>query len=641
MFIWVTVAVVLLPLAFNYMQTPLDRPGIRYPMILFGLLLVVFASITTFVEQRKKQKANDNESLASKTLKFCFIPGGELFSEDMKNALERPNAADVSKCAMILLLAIVFGSGLLSFTAILPMQWPVFADWYTKDNKILWVGVYALAALWFLIFTAVINTLVWIAIRQGYHIRITDQLESLTTFFGLSSSHGKTAYGSDFWCQLSGQLDHVYGHKTWSGSKMYDLLQMIQDRKKEMGTSQWFLLQFASDALDHHVLDDPVGITFTYKDEDEYSKFLAATMRYCSQSMIWIVDKTDFHKKIFPVMVREVTLSIAAELTDIGDLIRDALEKLRDHYVKNKPILPHSDHFCKRYCTSYADHKIMCKNVSEPDKNCMYTTWDAVLEGYLVHWANDVLKKGVAEICNIDHENITKRCKKRESDRFPYPHLRKFYEHPVPKARIIEISDIQGWQTFGSSVRSRLVLEQFVAHLDIDCSGYSDIDLIDALAAHYIQNSLKLMCLIKNASDSDELQENKKKARRHIFLNAWKLFEHFSNSNTNHRVVGFAIVEGMITSESSIKKVLIKEKDKNKDNTTDKLHLDLGIYDQHVMVNSMPGEGRKRKVLWSILPKSVSVFAGLDPSPSSEEKHDEVLALKDFMTFLMEVNDNV
>jgi hypothetical protein len=628
--IWLTLVIILFLLGFTFWHTPSDRPGVRYPIVAFGIFLTLFATKTSQGKKKTniEQEPITDESLAAQTIKFCFVPGGELFSDDMKNALERPNAADVSKCALILLLAIVFGSSFLSFTTILTGTWPVFNDWYTTANQMLWLSVYSMSALLFVIFSGMINALVWVSIRQGYHINITEQLESITNYFAVPHSKEEDENRAEFWCQLSGKLDHIYGHKTWGGRKMYNLLNKIQDRKEEMGTSQWFLLQFAADALDHHVLDNKVGITFTYDNDREYSKFLEESMGYCTKSMIWVVDRKDFHQKLFPVIVREVLLSLASHLTSQNDPILKSLNQLKDRASEEGgKISPHSIDFCKKCCEIYIDENASCGHISGGEKGCKYKTWDDVLEGYTKCWGNDVIQQKFGEICSTSFDEIKTLYGERKSDRFPYPHLQKFYEHPVPKSRIIEISEFGGWLGCDAYQRCRLVLKDFLVSLKIKYTEGNDIKNIDALTEYYIIDKLGMDSLqIDSTADTDEIKEKKKNARRYIFYLAWNLFKLLSNSNTKQKVVGFACVDKMISKERSVKDSLLAHEE------THKPHFDLGIYDQRVMVNSVPNRGRV--VQWSILPDTARIFTDIDPLKEGPRK--KVLQLTDFVDFIEE-----
>ena len=629
--IWLTLGIILFLLCFTFWNTPSDRPGVRYPIVAFGIFLTLFA-IKTAQGKKKiniEQEPITDESLAAQTIKFCFVPGGELFSDDMKNALERPNAADVSKCALMLLLAIVFGSSFLSFTTILPGKWPVFNDWYSTTNQMLWLGVYSMCALFFVIFSGIINALVWVSIRQGYHINITEQLESITNYFAVPHSKKEDGNRAEFWCQLSGKLDHIYGHKTWGGRKMYNLLNKIQDRKGDMGTSQWFLLQFAADSLDHHVLDNKVGITFTYDNDSEYSKFLEKSMGYCTKSMIWVVDRKDFHEKLFPVIVREVLLSLASHLTSSTDPILMSLNQLEERSSEGGRISPHSNDFCKKYCERYIEENASCRHISESEKGCRYKTWDDVLESYAKCWGNEVIQQKTGEICSTSFNEIKALCERRKSYRFPYPHLQKFYDHPVPKSRIIEISDFEGWLGYDATHRCKLVLEDFLRSLNIEYTEGNDIENIAALAEYYILEKLGMDRLqIDSTADTDEIKKKKKSARRYISYLAWKLFKLLSNSNTKQKVVGFASVEKMISEERSVKDSLIAHEETNKP------YLDLGIYDQRVMVNSVPTPNNGRVVQWSILPDTARIFSEIDPLKKGPYK--KVLQLTDFVNFVEE-----
>ena len=85
----------------------------------------------------------------------------------------------------------------------------------------------------------------------------------------------------------------------------------------------------------------------------------------------------------------------------------------------------------------------------------------------------------------------------------------------------------------------------------------------------------------------------------------------------------------MISEERSVKDSLLEHEE------THEPHFDLGIYDQRVMVNSVPTTPNNGRVVqWSILPDTARIFSEIDPLKKGP--HKKVLQLTDFVNFVEE-----
>jgi len=578
-----------------------------------------------------------------------FIPGWRLFQADfLERSKKGPTGSSVSLNALLVLFLIMTGMAFFSTTETLIKVGYVPYDWYTWANKHLWLWLFLVNGGVYVFLTILVNLLTAHTFSLGYQIDSAKNLMNLTRFFGIDIPHEDYEPGSNedversrFWMVFSQYLENIYGHKVWSGRGISTLIDTIRAKKDTLGTSQWFLLEFAADVLDHHIAEEKLCIRMSYDEPEEYSHFLARTMRYCTRNIIWIVDRKDFVDLIFPVVVREVLLSLAQnhlrDTTDDNDktLCVSLSEMVKKHHM-NQTYRFAAD--IPGFCTICRDSAKPCRTGAKgatcgisihADKE---EAWLPILKDF-EKWAVEKLgalsRDAVVSLC--DDDSIWNFCTNRRTDCLGFPHMRSYYEHDVPKSRIIELpSHPEG--ALGGYTPPNINKDSFTriadrllciikGNRDKDRSAILDLisnkdlkEKVGILADEFVPNSI---------ADPD--------ARCRIFLSSWKLFGHLSNSETQQRIVGFAEVERL---QSGSVSTYLKGLDKEAPT------FDIGVYDNCVMVNSRDsGPDQTRPVVWTMvdgtsIQKTMSTF---DPrSTLTSEDKEKVFLLSRFILYLQE-----
>lgn len=116
-------------------------------------------------------------------------------------------------------------------------------------------------------------------------------------------------------------LAKLLGHKLWAGDKTYKLLDSLMQDAERIGRSKWLIVNFLKEDLDKRitieslVAGDAVSELYTLRGENwtshEYSQFLQKNLTHADKSIAWLVEPKDFFEELLPSYLAEVIVSIA------------------------------------------------------------------------------------------------------------------------------------------------------------------------------------------------------------------------------------------------------------------------------------------------------------------------------------------
>lgn len=651
---WITPLVILVLLSWNAWVSWTQLGKLIYlGMLAFPFLIILLMSIfqkplpIDFLVEKAK---------LSKYFNCMFIPGWRLLQDDhLEQAKEGPTGFLVSLNALLVLIFIMTGMAFFSATETLIKVGLVPSDWFVWSNRQYWLSLFIANGFVYVLLSLLVNLLTAHTFLLGYQLDSVKYLRGLTRYFGLASSDNDQGADSiemvqrkQFWSEFSKHLDNIYGHKVWSGKKIYTLLEGIRKKREMLGTSQWFLLEFAADVLDHHVAKDNLCIRMSYDNPEEYSQFLTRTMSYCSKSIIWIVDRQDFIKILFPIMVREVLFSLAQkyvlnvlkESSKNDKSLVESLSEITDAYKNEKytkaAAIRGFCQICHKNDQSCKQNTIECSINIKKDKE---EVWLPILNDFRT-WAINILKSldetTTLNLCT--DETVWELCNKRHTDSLGFPHIRSYYEHRVPKSRIIELPPLSH---DGNYITPNIGDDSFVRIVDrlfLVVEQLKETKETEETKEKTTHTNSKVQDKLKQLIDHFVPTEiTGDKVRKQIFLQAWRLFGHLSNNESMQRVVGFAEV-------MSLNSGVVKQELANLDKQP--ATFDIGIYDHCVMVNSRkpgnivtdePGDiaiDEPRNVVWTVvegleIQKALSVF---DPTKDrSDQDAKKVFPLSSFI----------
>jgi hypothetical protein len=605
--------------------------------ILFSIALILFNVGALYLLNYKESWLRNsifNNILYNPAFSFFFIPGARILTNDYEEAKKGPSGYLVSLNALLVLFLAITGTAFFSAPDLAINFGLIPKNWFLWSNKDHWLEVFIYGFVAFSGGTILVNFFTIFSFSLGYKIDESKSLIRLSRYFGINLDRDSKETNSIdnlefnyFWRLFSGYLDNIYGHKVWGGKGISTIIDTIRKQKDKLGTSQWFILEFAADVLEHHIPEDKLSIRMSYDNPEEYSKFLARTMQYCTKNIIWIVDKNDFTDFIFPIVVREVLFSIVQQQLSTSSDGNEKALCLSLSEISGKSY--ESAAQIKGFCS-------ICKNSTKPCRNgveenpCTIaitsdkeSVWLSILEDFQ-SWAVkkiEMLNDNILlSICSDDQ--IWNLCSTRSTDALGFPHMRSYYEHNVPKSRIIELPGHPGGPE-ALYTKSNIKEDTFERIIDRIYS-INHKPLIDKFIKKSLKEKVDLLSDIYVPGKITQCAKNQ------IYIEAWKLFGHLSNNGTHQKIVGFAEIEEI--NSNAIKKYL-------KDLVGDRITYDIGLYDNSVMVNSWQSDkDLSRSVVWTMLldgheiKNTLSVF-----NPQRElslEEQKKVFLLSDFISSL-------
>jgi len=599
-------------------------------MFIFPMIVIDICVIYNLMMSPVPEKLFFDVILASKNMTTFLVPGIRLLTEDYEKAKKGPTGYFVPPNALLVLLLILTGTAFFSTTQLFVKIGFIPAEWYLFENKDLWVYIFIVSFCFYIILTSIVNWITSHIFSLGYKIDSSIHLMSMANYLGITDAHNgsmKTVDFNGFWTRFSYYLENIYGHKVWGGQGISAIIDAIRDKRKDLGTSQWFILEFAADLLERHVSEENLCIKMSYDNPEEYSHFLARTMQYCSKNIIWIVDQDDFTQVIFPVVVREVLLSIvqqcSSDFLDSKDMV--LCKSLSEMANKDYNFASEIKGFCS-ICI-HTDKSCKLGSVDEPCsreiKEDEERIWIEILKDF-EEWAIKKVKlldkESLLRLC-ID-EKIWDLCKKRCTDALGFPHIRAFYKHNVPKSRIIELPTHPDGNDGEYIVPN---IKEDTCERILDRIRFINRDTINDYIHKPINEKISIL------ADEYVKGEINSEFKSLIYIEAWRIFNHLSNNETQQEIVGFAEVRDI---NSKIIKKYLESLSGNGDS------FDIGLYDNNVMVNSWQNEksNESRFVTWTILldgheiKKALAVF---DPEHECKpEDKNKVFLLSDFISSL-------
>ena len=567
------------------------------PMIAcFSVLTFVLAFVPadTFL-----RLANENDF----NVLMFFFPGYRLISKDLAVSTKGVNWRNAVVFLFILLFFIVSGFAMFSIPNILIKLKILDVDWALLarkegDGTFLsdWLTAWLSGLIFYLFYCTFLNLLVHMAFAVSHYTQSMIGFRNIMTYFGINNQSLEGSIENEYWKKFSTYSEHIYGHKMWGGKNTKVLLENIIEKKEKLGTSQWFMLEFSAEALDSHINNmSGCVITHDYEHTKHFSNFITSTMSYSTKSIIWIVDQSDFRNTIFPMMVRETIFSLAESTTQNGYSNAD-ITRAKEVIDKINKLKTAINNYEFAYEVSGKFHSNGCKIKCNDTTKCSHSlNTDEAWKEILLFYQNEISIEKIIAYADTNIKTLHDLFDKRGSDSFYLPHVRAYYKHPVPKTRIIDVPPLEHPEdsytlnalnsaSFHGILKRLCLLSEFK---EADLSSFASDDqgnteIIKMLAKKYV----------KTPDDETNIT---------IFNQAFILFQHVCNGNTNHKTVGFSEVGQYAKTEMLALGT----------NSTD-----LGLYDDEVLVNSSVikvDDKEKRRAIWAINHQMVRKLRNFSP----------------------------